>query len=66
MQKKLDLNLKEYYSKRAKEYDAVYRRNIPVRIKEQEYIRKEIARLFKDKYVLELACGTGYWTKYLI
>ncbi|MBI4130188.1 methyltransferase domain-containing protein [Candidatus Roizmanbacteria bacterium] len=66
MQKKIDHNLKEYYSKRAEEYDAVYQRNILVRIKEQEFIGKEIHKLFKGKHVLELACGTGYWTKYLV
>ncbi len=65
MAKKLDHNLKEYYSKRAREYDAIYSRNIPERLKEQEFIGKEIKKLFKDKYVLELACGTGYWTQYL-
>lgn len=64
--KKADHNLKEYYSKRAKEYDQVYHRNIPDRIQEQKYIGKKINNLFKGKYVIELACGTGYWTKYLI
>ncbi len=40
-------------------------RDIPERLKEQTSIGKEIHRFFKDKYVLELACGTGYWTQYL-
>lgn len=66
MQKKLDHNLKEYYSKRAEEYDVVYHRQIPVRLKEQKFIGNEIKKIFKKKYVLELACGTGYWTQYLV
>lgn len=65
IRKKLDHNLKEYYSKRAQEYDEIYHRNIPDRLKEQEYIGKKIQKLFNGKYVLEVACGTGYWTNYL-
>lgn len=66
MKKSTDTNLQKYYAKRAQEYDAIYNRNIPIRIKEQDFIGKEIKKLFKKRYVLELACGTGYWTKYLV
>lgn len=66
MQKNIDANLKEYYSKRAREYDKIYHRDIPIRLKEQNMIATEIKKIFKGKYVLELACGTGYWTKYLV
>jgi ubiquinone/menaquinone biosynthesis C-methylase UbiE len=61
-----DDNLKDYYSKRAKEYDSIYERNIPARLKEQDFIGNEIQSLFLNKTVLEIACGTGFWTKYLI
>lgn len=66
MQKAIDHNLQEYYAKRAQEYDAIYHRQIPIRLKEQTYVGKEIERAFKTKYVLEIACGTGYWTKHLL
>lgn len=59
-------NLITYYAKRAKEYESVYNRKIPKRLKEQKFIGKYVKQAFKNRYVLELACGTGYWTKYLI
>jgi ubiquinone/menaquinone biosynthesis C-methylase UbiE len=58
--------LNEYYSKRAQEYDSIYKRPIKVRLKEQQIIADFIQKKFKDKFVLELACGTGFWTKYLV
>jgi ubiquinone/menaquinone biosynthesis C-methylase UbiE len=54
-------NLTTYYKDRAKEYDKVYQ--IPA---EQDDLAKATAifqRLFKAKSVLEIACGTGYWTE---
>lgn len=62
----LKTTLKEYYSKRAKEYDSIYKRPDKIRLKEQKLLADYIASTFKGKYVLELACGTGYWTKYLL
>jgi ubiquinone/menaquinone biosynthesis C-methylase UbiE len=53
-------DLISYYSDRAKEYDKVYQ--IP---EEQEDLLKAaeyFQRIFKNKSVLEIACGTGYWT----
>ncbi len=58
--------LKEYYSKRAKEYDDIYHRSDQVRLKEQKFVAKYISKAFKGRFVLELACGTGFWTKYLV
>lgn len=58
--------LNEYYSKRAKEYDSIYKRPDKIRLKEQKFLADYIASIFKGKYVLEIACGTGYWTKYLL
>lgn len=55
--------LKEYYSKRALEYDVVYKRPDKTRIKEQKFLAEYITSTFKDKFVLELACGTGFWTR---
>lgn len=58
--------LVEYYSKRAQEYDDIYHRPDKIRLKEQKFLAKYISQTFKGKFVLELACGTGFWTKYLL
>ncbi len=60
-----NLNTKMYYKKRAKEYEAVYYRNDPVRQGEQRKIAKALQLVLKGKDVLEVACGTGYWTQFL-
>jgi SAM-dependent methyltransferase len=57
--------LKEYYSNRAKEYEKIYFRDDPVRQNEQKEISDLIKVLFADCNVLEVACGTGYWTERL-
>lgn len=57
----MNQHLSSYYRDRAKEYDKVYQ--IPA---EQEDLVKAAAlfqQLFKNKSVLEIACGTGYWTE---
>lgn len=66
MTKKTNTVLKKYYRDRAKEYESVYVRAIPIRLEEQAYIADYIGKSLKDKYILEIACGTGYWTKYLV
>ncbi len=55
--------MKEYYSKRAPEYEGIYHRDDPVRQYEQERIKSELQAVFNRKSVLEIACGTGYWTE---
>lgn len=57
--------LAEYYNKKAKEYEEVYQREDKKRLSEQALIKKYIEESFINRYVLELACGTGYWTKSL-
>ncbi|MDF1543488.1 MAG: class I SAM-dependent methyltransferase [bacterium] len=52
----------QYYCQRAPEYEQIYYRDMPERRRE---IDDEIARLqelCKDKSVLDIPCGTGYWT----
>lgn len=66
MNNKHSKNLADYYSKRAKEYEAIYHRPNTVRLQEQNFIAEYIRKSMKGRYVLELACGTGYWTKYLL
>ncbi len=55
--------MKAYYSKRAREYEEIYNRDDPVRQKELGKIKREISKLFEKRNVLEVACGTGYFTE---
>lgn len=54
-----------YYAKRAGEYDEVYNRNDKKRNEALKKMGDTIQAFLKNKDVLELACGTGYWTKLL-
>jgi ubiquinone/menaquinone biosynthesis C-methylase UbiE len=56
-------HLEDYYSKRAREYEKVYDK--PERQQELEWLRGRVPRLFAGRTVLEVACGTGYWTQHI-
>ena len=56
-------HLEEYYSKRAREYEQVYDK--PERQRELAWLRERIPQLYRGRTVLEVACGTGYWTQYI-
>jgi SAM-dependent methyltransferase len=55
--------LAAYYARRALEYDRLYER--PERQAELGGLRERLGSLFAGRRVLELACGTGYWTSVL-
>lgn len=55
--------LVEYYARRAQEYERIYDK--PERQDELAWLRERLPRLFKGSRLLELACGTGYWTQFL-
>jgi SAM-dependent methyltransferase len=55
--------LREYYDRRAPEYDDKYMRDEPARQAEQSEIAATLRDLFAGKRVLEIACGTGFWTE---
>ena len=55
--------LEQYYSKRAREYEQIYFK--PERQHELEWLRERVPRLFAGRDVLEVACGTGYWTQFI-
>jgi SAM-dependent methyltransferase len=50
-----------YYKDRAKEYEEIYFK--PERQGELKKITGLLQKLFFGKEVLEIACGTGYWTE---
>lgn len=54
-------DLAEYYRRRAGEYEAIYAK--PERQPDLLVLKKKLAELLKHARVLEVACGTGYWTK---
>ena len=56
-------HLEKYYAKRAGEYEKIYEK--PERQAELAWLRERIPRAFEGRTVLEVACGTGYWTQFL-
>lgn len=50
-----------YYGRRAKEYERVYAK--PERRDDLIRLRASVGMAFKGHEVLEVACGTGYWTE---
>jgi demethylmenaquinone methyltransferase/2-methoxy-6-polyprenyl-1,4-benzoquinol methylase len=63
MDSHLDSHLVEYYAARAAEYERIYAK--PERQADLAALRSHVARLLAGHDVLELACGTGYWTSLL-
>jgi SAM-dependent methyltransferase len=57
-----DPDLVSYYSRRAPEYEAIYRRRDPARRAEQRRLAAAMRAALAGRRVLEVACGTGYWT----
>jgi len=55
-----DHELVDYYRRRAGEYEAIYA--LPERQADLARLRSAVAARLAGTRVLELACGTGYWT----
>jgi ubiquinone/menaquinone biosynthesis C-methylase UbiE len=51
----------QYYAQRAPQYERVYHK--PERQPDLLRLREFVAAMFAGKDVLEVACGTGYWTE---
>jgi demethylmenaquinone methyltransferase/2-methoxy-6-polyprenyl-1,4-benzoquinol methylase len=60
-QREAEDNLAAYYAARAAEYDDVYRK--PERQNEIGFLRLILSGLLSGHSVLEIACGTGFWTE---
>src|SRR5688572_16203671 len=55
--------LARYYAQRAPEYERIYQK--PERQADLRALREFIAQTFAGRRVLEIACGTGWWTEVL-
>ncbi len=52
----------EYYAKRAAEYEHIYLK--PERQEDLKTLQAKLSGCFKGLDLLEIACGTGYWTQF--
>jgi demethylmenaquinone methyltransferase/2-methoxy-6-polyprenyl-1,4-benzoquinol methylase len=59
----MSAELENYYATRAPEYDRVYGK--PERQADLRAIERWLPGLFAGKSLIEIACGTGYWTQFL-
>jgi SAM-dependent methyltransferase len=59
----VEQSLVEYYARRAAEYEEVYRK--PERQKDLAKLAEIVSGAFTGMEVLEIACGTGYWTQFI-
>jgi len=57
----LKSEIETYYSRRASEYEKIYEK--PEREDNLESLKKLVKDFLQNKSVLEIACGTGYWTE---
>lgn len=53
----------DYYAARAPEYDRIYLK--PERQPDLRQIEAWLPTVFAGRSVLEIACGTGYWTQFI-
>lgn len=57
----MNTDLVKYYKDRAAEYEKIYSK--PERQEELDTSAEILQKLFLNKSLLEIACGTGYWTE---
>src|SRR5437868_7332958 len=59
----MNTDLVSYYRDRAKEYESIYEK--PERQADLSEATNILQTIFRGENVLEIACGTGYWTERL-
>jgi SAM-dependent methyltransferase len=60
----MNTDLVDYYARRAAEYEQVYDK--PERQSDLRHLHAQCASIFPNLDVLEVACGTGYWTESIV
>lgn len=60
---KIETAMAAYYARRAEEYERIFQK--PERQNDLRALRSFVAETFAGRHVLEVACGTGYWTQVL-
>jgi demethylmenaquinone methyltransferase/2-methoxy-6-polyprenyl-1,4-benzoquinol methylase len=55
--------LRRYYAARAREYETIYDK--PERQADLRRLERDIPARLAGRQVLEIACGTGYWSRFL-
>ena len=58
-----DPAMKAYYADRAREYERIYAK--PERQTDLRILEERIPAALSNRKVLEVACGTGYWTQHI-
>lgn len=57
----IDPTQREYYNRRAQEYERIYAK--PERQNDIARVRADLKERFRGRRVLEVCCGTGFWTE---
>jgi SAM-dependent methyltransferase len=57
-----EANLRRYYDQRAPEYEQIYLPRDYQHGRELGELSRELREAVRERRVLEIACGTGYWT----
>lgn len=55
--------MQSYYANRAPEYDSIYLK--PERQSDLRAVENWLPTIFENSTMLEVACGTGYWTQFI-
>ena len=58
-----DAGLRQYYARRASEYEAIYAR--PERQSDLAAMTAAAVDAFRGRRVIEIACGTGWWSQHI-